>query len=468
LDQTSGKQALGPCVPSSNAIDVTPDKDGGVLKDVKQEGVGDELPPLGSSVSVHYVGTLLDGSKFDSSRDRGEKFEFPLGKGNVIKAWDLGVATMKRNEIAVLYCKANYAYGESGSPPKIPPNATLVFEVELFDWKLEDISKNKEGGILRRTLKPGSGYSSPNEEALVEISLICRHNGKVLDEREVSFNLGDGLEHNIPDGVEQALLKFKKQERSILQLKPEFGFGSSGNEELGIPANASLEYEIELKNFEKAKESWSMDADEKLEQAKMCKEKGTTHFKTGKYALAIKQYAKIVSYLEFEKTLKDEKLAERDVLVLAAYLNQAMCCLKLNEFNITKDHCLKALELDPKNEKGLFRLGQAFLGMHEPQSAKKQFETILQSDSSNKAASNQVVICNARIREQHQKDKKLYSNIFNTMAENDRLRALRNKQMEMPEPTQWENNDGSTACELKDPLDSVPCTESEDSESDYN
>ena len=132
--------------------------------------------------------------------------------------------------------------------------------------------------------------------------MICRHNGKVLDEREVSFNLGDGLEHNIPDGVEQALLKFKKQERSILQLKPEFGFGSSGNEELGIPVNASLEYEIELKNFEKAKESWSMDADEKLEQAKMCKEKGTTHFKTGKYALAIKQYAKIVSYLEFEKS----------------------------------------------------------------------------------------------------------------------------------------------------------------------
>jgi len=298
--------------------------------------------------------------------------------------------------------------------------------------------------------------------------LIGRHAGKIFDEREVSFNLGDGLEHNIPDGVEQALLKFKKQERSIIQLKPQFGFDSTGKEELGIPPNASLEYEIELKNFEKAKESWSMDADEKLEQAKMCKDKGTAHFKAGKYALAIKQYAKIVSYLEFEKTLKDEKLAERDALVLAAYLNQAMCCLKLNEYNITRDHCLKALEIDPKNEKGLFRMGQALLGMHEPESAKKQFETILQSDSNNKAASNQVVICNARIREQHQKDKKLYSNIFNTMAENDRLRALRNKKMEMPEPTQWENNDPSAASELKDPLDSVPCTESDDSESDFN
>lgn len=51
--------------------------------------------------------------------------------GNVIKAWDLGVATMKRGELAVLYCKSNYAYGESGSPPKIPPNATLVFEVNF-------------------------------------------------------------------------------------------------------------------------------------------------------------------------------------------------------------------------------------------------------------------------------------------------------------------------------------------------
>jgi FK506-binding protein 4/5 len=55
--------------------------------------------------------------------------------GNVIKAWDIGVATMKRGELAVLLCKSEYAYGKKGSPPTIPPDATLVFEVELFDWK---------------------------------------------------------------------------------------------------------------------------------------------------------------------------------------------------------------------------------------------------------------------------------------------------------------------------------------------
>ncbi|KZS08950.1 Peptidyl-prolyl cis-trans isomerase FKBP4 [Daphnia magna] len=460
-----------PYTPGPDAVDLTPQKDGGVLKEIKQAGTGDETPPLGSTVYVHYTGTLTNGTKFDSSRDRGEKFKFTLGKGNVIKAWDLGVATMKRGELSVLYCKSSYAYGENGSPPKIPPNATLVFEVELFDWKLEDLTKTNDGGILRQTLKVGIGYSSPNEEALVEISLVGRHAGKVFDQREVSFNLGEGLEHNIPEGVEQALLKFKKQERSLIKLTPAYGFGSTGNEQLSVPPNADLEYEVELKGFEKAKESWSMDADEKLEQAKLCKEKGTNHFKTGKYALANKQYSKIVNLLEFEKTLKEEKATEREQLMLAAYLNQAMCCLKLNDFTATRDHCQKALELDPKNEKGLFRLGQSMLGLHEPEEAKKHFEAILQFDSNNKAAANQVVICNAKIREQREKDKKLYSSIFNKMAENDRQKALRNKAMEMPEPTQWDNEESehTSAVELKDPLDSVPCTESEDSEgSDEN
>jgi len=57
--------------------------------------------------------------------------------GSVIKAWDIGVASMKRGELAMLLCKSEYAYGKTGSPPKIPPDATLVFEVELFDWKGE-------------------------------------------------------------------------------------------------------------------------------------------------------------------------------------------------------------------------------------------------------------------------------------------------------------------------------------------
>jgi FKBP-type peptidyl-prolyl cis-trans isomerase len=96
-----------------------------------REGTGAEAHP-GSRVSVHYVGTLTDGKQFDSSRDRGKPFEFQLGAGQVIKGWDQGVAGMKVGEMRKLTIPGHLAYGDRGFPGLIPPNATLVFEVELL------------------------------------------------------------------------------------------------------------------------------------------------------------------------------------------------------------------------------------------------------------------------------------------------------------------------------------------------
>lgn len=102
--------------------------------------------------AVHYVGTLEDGTKFDSSRDRDQEFNFKLGIGNVIKGWDSGVATMKKGEKCILKCRSDYAYGEQGSPPAIPGGATLNFEVELIHWKsIKDILG--DGGIIKKVIQ---------------------------------------------------------------------------------------------------------------------------------------------------------------------------------------------------------------------------------------------------------------------------------------------------------------------------
>jgi FKBP-type peptidyl-prolyl cis-trans isomerase len=89
----------------------------------------------GQVAVVHYTGWLTDGTKFDSSRDRGQPFSFPIGQGQVIPGWDEGVAGMKVGGRRKLVIPASLGYGDMGAPPVIPPGATLVFDVELLDLK---------------------------------------------------------------------------------------------------------------------------------------------------------------------------------------------------------------------------------------------------------------------------------------------------------------------------------------------
>uniref|UniRef100_A0A8D0H3F7 peptidylprolyl isomerase n=1 Tax=Sphenodon punctatus TaxID=8508 RepID=A0A8D0H3F7_SPHPU len=383
--------------------DITPNQDRGVLKIVKRPGKEDKSPMIGDKVYVHYTGRLANGKKFDSSHDRNEPFIFSLSKGQVIKAWDIGVTTMKKGEICHLLCKPEYGYGSAGSIPKIPSNATLFFEIELLDFKGEDLFD--DGGIIRRIKRKGEGYSNPNEGATVEIHLEGFCDDRMFDCRDVAFIVGEGEDHDIPMGIDKALEKMQRGELCVLYLGTRYGFGEAGKPKFGIEPDVELVYEVTLKHFEKAKESWEMDTKEKLEQAAIVKEKGTMYFKEGKYRQAVIQYGKIVSWLEMEYGLSEGESKASQSFLLAAFLNLAMCFLKLREYIRAVEYCDKALGLDQANEKGLYRRGD--------------FQKVLEVNPQNKAARSQITVCQKKTKEHNARDRKIYANMFKKFAERD-------------------------------------------------
>ena len=159
-------------------------EDGHLQKCITQEGSG-LTPPSGDEVEAHYTGTLeADGSKFDSSRDRGQVFKFSVGTGQVIKGWDIGFGSMKVGEKAILRIESDYGYGANGSPPKIPANATLMFDVELLGfgpkkkekWEMEpeeklvEASKLKDEGTAKFNVKDFESAAALYQEAGTMIS----------------------------------------------------------------------------------------------------------------------------------------------------------------------------------------------------------------------------------------------------------------------------------------------------------
>lgn len=152
----------------------------------------------------------------------------------------------------------------------------------------------------------------------------------------------------------------------------------------------------------------------------MYKEKGTNYFKMNKYNLAIKMYKKVTSFLKYEDGFEADLKTERNNLILSAHLNLALSYLKMEQNVEAKDACNEALKLSPQNEKALFRRGQAYLALASPEIAIKDFQEVLKIEPKNTAAIKQIGVCNSLIKRQLAKEKKLYANMFDKFAQEDK------------------------------------------------
>ena len=217
-----------------------------------------EIPKAGDKVKVHYTGTLVDGTQFDSSEGKAP-LEFTLGVGRVIRGWDEGLSTMKTGGKRKLIIPPDLAYGDRGAGKLIPPGSTLHFDVELVevveafvdtDFSLPGREHNTDSGLRTIIHKEGNG-EKPSTGQMVTVHYTgLLENGQKFDSshdsgRPFKFSLGKG---QVIKGWDEAIALMSKGEKRTLVIPPDLGYGSRSNRR--IPANSTLIFEVELVDFQ--------------------------------------------------------------------------------------------------------------------------------------------------------------------------------------------------------------------------
>jgi peptidylprolyl isomerase len=240
----------------------------GLYYTVNQQGEGAEVKS-GMQVSVHYTGTLLDGKKFDSSRDRGQPFSFVIGQGRVIKGWDQGIPLFNVGGSGTLYIPSELAYGSQEITGVIPANSCLKFEIEVVD-AVDPVAQAKAAreanekaiadylaanNLTTQKTESGLHYiieeQGTGEQAAAGRNVSVHYAGTLLDGSEfdnsfkrgepISFPLGTG---RVIKGWDEGIALFKVGGKGKLIIPADLAYG--GRARPGIPANSVLVFEIEL------------------------------------------------------------------------------------------------------------------------------------------------------------------------------------------------------------------------------
>lgn len=264
-------------IPESHAEEDWQTTASGLKYQVLAEGKG-ASPERGDRVTVHYTGTLTNGTKFDSSRDRGQPFTFALGMRQVIAGWDEGVALMKKGSRFKFHIPWQLAYGANGKPPKIGPKADLIFDVELISFsstlkfKRPDAAtaKTLEGGTRYEVLRAGSG-ATPRSDQGVALRLAAWNNmgAQIVTTDAPQVPLQGGLVKSLRLGqfdvpfLSRLVQKMRVGDKVAAEVPASQGFGDKFPDPNLIPKGSATIWVLELMSINDIPE-FVLPADDKL------------------------------------------------------------------------------------------------------------------------------------------------------------------------------------------------------------
>eukprot|EP00927_Polykrikos_kofoidii_P072285 TRINITY_DN68421_c0_g1_i1.p1 TRINITY_DN68421_c0_g1~~TRINITY_DN68421_c0_g1_i1.p1 ORF type:complete len:664 (-),score=123.41 TRINITY_DN68421_c0_g1_i1:278-2269(-) len=225
-----------------------------VIKEADTKNIS-RKPKDGDEVTVDYVGSLeSDGTEFDSSHSRDAPFVFTLGEGEVVKGLDLGIVTMHKGEVAKFTLQPEFAFGEQGKAPAIPPNATVIFVVELVSWVSKD-DLFGDGGVIKSIQQEASGWERPKKGSEVRITLkATAKDGTVLEDwSSRDYTVGSTDLGSLATAVNKALSGMYEGEKCCLTCTKDY---ASTHGEVAIDLHLEGLYSITDVSLRKDQTVW--------------------------------------------------------------------------------------------------------------------------------------------------------------------------------------------------------------------
>jgi len=384
--------------------------DGGVIQTDCHDGEDYGRPPkAGDEVLVDYE--CQDGT--GKVLERREDMNYKIGTGGSsappgiisTKALDKALLSMKPQAVVSLQCHPNYAFGEEGNHELgVPPKTQILVKLELkVICEIEDAGKKAswpEGLVIKKAIKVIKHRQVPGMDGtpctLKLLKVMCGEK-ELHGEETFEFVPGKG---DLCDALECACARMRKGEVALVTVNGPSNLLSPGKPQIDAGSvDAPVVYHLEMIDFGRAPpDDGPRNNSERLSFCAEQKERGSTHFRTGRVRLAQERYSRVIDLLprykressgssihvEFFEDEDDRKKAQE--FKSTCRLNLAACALKLEEFYAAARHCNEVLQDDPQNLKALYRRAQGCLGSKDFDDAAKDCRRIIELDSGNKDA----------------------------------------------------------------------------------